>query len=241
MQMQKKYKEWCDLAKSKSRIRDVGGKRALFMSQLAKLWDIGAKDEDGVATIRENRLLTVSDKEKDIAFYADQQGMREAVMSGKDKICLQRSCFCCSDVVVAHIYPPVSGQRQTLIYWTICTLFITRTQARRQRGGGGGGRGAMPPRFSFLPPGFISCPPHGIFLGGRRCFFWPEKTLKFVISVRKSLRISATTFFFFFFFFWRSPAFGRKETLKFRPEKAFGNRRKPLAPKAGDAPARTTL
>ena len=39
-----------------------------------------------LATIRENRLLTVSGKEEDIAFYADQQGIREAVMSGKDKI-----------------------------------------------------------------------------------------------------------------------------------------------------------
>ena len=26
MRIQKKYKEWCDLAKSKSRTRDVGGK-----------------------------------------------------------------------------------------------------------------------------------------------------------------------------------------------------------------------
>ena len=120
----------------------------------------------------------------------------------------------------------------------------------------------MPPRFSFLPPQFISCPPHGIFFGGRSCFFWPETTLKFVISVRKSLQISAKTFFFgdhlilvgIFaisgrkslrisaktFFFWRSPAFGRKKTLKFRPEKAFGNRRKPLPPwsrEAGDATA----
>ena len=110
MRMQKKFKEWCDLAKSKSRIRDVGGKRALFVSELAKLWDIGAKD--AVATIREIRLLTVSDKKEDkedIAFYADQKGMREAVMSGKDKIFLQRSCFCCSAVVVAHIYPAVTG------------------------------------------------------------------------------------------------------------------------------------
>ena len=114
MRIQKKYKESCDLAKSKSRIRDVGEKRALFISELAKLWDIGAKD--GVATTRKNRLLTVSDKEEDIAFYADQQGMREAAMSGKDKIFLQRSCFCCSTVVVAHIYPPATGQRQTLTY-----------------------------------------------------------------------------------------------------------------------------
>ena len=28
-------------------------------------------------------------------------------------------------VVVAHIYPPVTGQRQMLTYWTIRTLFIT--------------------------------------------------------------------------------------------------------------------
>ena len=87
------------MAKSKSRIRDVGEKRALFISELAKLWDIGAKG--AVATIRENRLLTVSDKEEDLAFYADQQSMREAVMSSKDEIFLQRSCFCCSAVVVA--------------------------------------------------------------------------------------------------------------------------------------------
>ena len=94
MRIQKKYKEWFDLAKSKSRNRDVGGKRALFISELDKLWDIGAKND--VATIRENRLLTVSDKEEDIAVYADQQGIRKAVMSGKDKIFLQRSCCCCS-------------------------------------------------------------------------------------------------------------------------------------------------
>ena len=30
-------------------------------------------------------------------------------------------------VVVAHVYPPVTGQRQTLTCWTIRTLFITRT------------------------------------------------------------------------------------------------------------------
>ena len=30
-------------------------------------------------------------------------------------------------VVEAHIYPPVTGQRQTLTCWTIRTLFITRT------------------------------------------------------------------------------------------------------------------
>ena len=30
-------------------------------------------------------------------------------------------------VTIAHIYPPVTGQRQTLTYWTIRTLFITTT------------------------------------------------------------------------------------------------------------------
>ena len=30
-------------------------------------------------------------------------------------------------VVVAHIYPSVTRQRQTLTYWTIRTLFITTT------------------------------------------------------------------------------------------------------------------
>ena len=73
MRIQKKYKDWCDLAKSKSRVRDVGGKRALFISELDKLWDIVAKG--AVATIRENRLLAASDKEEDIVFSADQQGM----------------------------------------------------------------------------------------------------------------------------------------------------------------------
>ena len=76
MRIQKKYKEWCDLAKNKSRIRDVGEKSVLFISELAKLWDIGAKGAS--ATIRENRLLTFSDKKEDIAFYADQQSMNKA-------------------------------------------------------------------------------------------------------------------------------------------------------------------
>ena len=86
-------------------------------------------------------------------------------------------------------------------------------QARRQREAGG----QCPPIYFLFP--------HGIFLGGRSCFFWPEKTLKFVISVRKSLRISAKSFFFLeIICFWP------EKKLKFRPENAFGNRRKPLPP-----------
>ena len=59
---------------------------------------------------------------------------------------------------------------------------------------GGGQRGQCPPIFVFAPPSprFISCPPHGIFLGGKSCFFWPEKNVK--ISARKSLRKLAKTF-----------------------------------------------
>ena len=76
--------------------------------------------------------------------------------------------------------------------------------------------GAMTPRiFVFAPPDFFLAP-HGIFLGGRSWCFWAEKTLKFAISViicdtfffgdhlflvgkfmisaRKSLRLSAKTF-----------------------------------------------
>ena len=72
---------------------------------------------------------------------------------------------------------------------------IAGLQARRQRG-------AMPTRFSFLPPPIYFLPLYGIFLGGRSCFFWPEKTLNFVISVRKSLRILAKTFFLEITCFW---------------------------------------
>ena len=48
---------------------------------------------------------------------------------------------------------------------------LSRTQARRQRGG----RGGNAPLIFVFAPRFISCPHHGIFLGGRSCFFWPEK------------------------------------------------------------------
>ena len=67
------------------------------------------------------------------------------------------------------------------------------TRARRQRGS----RGAMPPRFSFLPPDFFLCPPRCFFGRKKLVFFGREKTLKFAILARKSLRISAKTFFFF--------------------------------------------
>ena len=74
----------------------------------------------------------------------------------------------------------------------LCAL-MSAPQARRQRGGAGG----------QCPPDFFLAFPRYFF--GRSCCFWVEKTLKFAISARKSIRISAKTFFF-----WRSPAFGRK-------------------------------
>ena len=77
--------------------------------------------------------------------------------------------------------------------------------------------GGNAPRFSFLPPPrFFSCP-HGIFLGGRSWCFWAEKTLKFAISARKSLRISAKTFFFSEIACFRSEnlCFGQKKPSHF--------------------------
>ena len=62
-------------------------------------------------------------------------------------------------------------------------------------------------------PRFFSCSPLGIFLGGRSWCFSAEKTLKFMILVRKSLR----DLFFFL-----------EITCIFRPEKAFGFRRRHL-------------
>ena len=50
--------------------------------------------------------------------------------------------------------------------------------------------GAMPP-----PPDFFLAP-HGIFLGGRSCCFWAEKTLKFAISPEKVFGFWRRTFFF---------------------------------------------
>ena len=92
----------------------------------------------------------------------------------------------------------------------ICFSTVVRTafQARRQI-------------FVFVPPIFFLAP-HRIFLGGRSCCYWAEKTLKFAISVRKSLRISAKTFFFLeITCFWL-------ENLRFRSEKAFEFRRRPF-------------
>ena len=78
-----------------------------------------------------------------------------------------------------------------LFYSGYCTTNFTgkdksTVQVRRQRGGN------APPIFVFAPPIFFA--PHGMFLGGRSWCFGAKKTLKFAISARKSLRISAKTF-----------------------------------------------
>lgn len=59
-------------------------KRANFLKDLDKLFDIGAND--AVEEIRTNRLLTVEAKGQDINFYLDQQTIRLGHMSGHDKV-----------------------------------------------------------------------------------------------------------------------------------------------------------
>ena len=52
-----------------------------------------------------------------------------------------------------------------------------------------------------VPPSRFRRPPSRFerwFVGRKSYCFWPEKLLKFLISARKSLRISAKTFFLFF-------------------------------------------
>ena len=56
--------------------------------------------------------------------------------------------------------------------------------------------GNAPPIFVFAPPIYF-LPPKVFFWEEEVGLYSPEKTLKFVISVTKSLRISAKTFFFF--------------------------------------------
>ena len=93
-------------------------------------------------------------------------------------------------------------------------LTVFSNQARRQRGG----RGAMPPRFTSCSLTVFFWEEEVVFLAGKNveiCDFRQKKPSDFGEDL----------------FFWRSPAFGRKKTLKFRPEKAFGNRQKPLPPR----------
>lgn len=79
------FSEWRSLQKNRSRTDDAWLKRKeSFESQLDTLFDIGADDAIGI--IQSSRLLSEKEKEIDIAFYKDQQGPRQATLSGKDKI-----------------------------------------------------------------------------------------------------------------------------------------------------------
>ena len=79
-----------------------------------------------------------------------------------------------------------------------------------------GGQGGNAPPIFFLPP-------NGIFLGGRSCCYWAEKTLKFAIL--EPLDFGEDLYLFIYFLeitcFW-------SENLRFRSEKAFGFRRRPF-------------
>ena len=109
----------------------------------------------------------------------------------------------------------------------------SRTSSRPGASPAGGQGGQCTPDFRFCPPPpnfFLA--PHGIFLEEVWCF-WAEKTLKFAISARKSLRILAKTLFFL-----DHLLFGRKIC-------DFGENLCPLililpprSREAGDAPAR---
>ena len=119
------------------------------------------------------------------------------------------------------------GLRLGLVIFVECLIVMSYYRAtiyqqninvtRRVASGGQGEH--CPPDFRFCPPPpdlFVA--PHGIFLGGKSCCFWPEKPFEFVISARKSLRISAKTFFF-----WRSPDFHWNFTLiQFRNNESLG-------------------
>ena len=77
--------------------------------------------------------------------------------------------------------------QQTINANVKCSLRLRRVAS--------GGGGQCYPIFVFAPPppppDFFLAPSHGIFLSW--CF-WAEKTLKFAILARKSLRILAKTF-----------------------------------------------
>ena len=72
-----------------------------------------------------------------------------------------------------------------------------------------------------MPPRFISCPSHGIFLGGRSFFLAGKNVVICDFRQKKPSDYGEDLFYLLL---------AGKKTLKFRPEKAFGNRRKPLPP-----------
>ena len=83
-QLTKIWNDWKVLNKSKTRRKDVGNKRDIFLGNVERLWDVGAVD--AIEVIQKDRLLSPDEKQKDIEFYHDQQTKRKATMAGKDKV-----------------------------------------------------------------------------------------------------------------------------------------------------------
>ena len=81
-QLKKKYDNWQQLCKNKTRSSDPGRKREIFAEALSKLWDIGASD--AIQTIQKNKMLSKERKAEDIFFYEEQQSARKGVIEGKD-------------------------------------------------------------------------------------------------------------------------------------------------------------
>ena len=83
-QLTKIWNNWKVLNKSKTRRKDVGNKRNIFLGNVERLCDVGAVD--AIEVIQKDRLLSPDEKQKDMEFYHDQQTKRKATMAGKDKV-----------------------------------------------------------------------------------------------------------------------------------------------------------
>ena len=82
----------------------------------------------------------------------------------------------------------------------------------------------MPARFSFLPPDLFLAP-HGIFWEEEVVFFLAGKNVGICDFRQKKPSDFGEDLFLEITCFWP------EKTLKFWPEKAFGNRLKPLPPR----------
>ena len=71
------------------------------------------------------KQLVRSDRKLTVRMIADELGLNRE--SGREILLHDLGMRKVVVFVVAHIYPPVTGKRQTLTCWTIRTLFITTT------------------------------------------------------------------------------------------------------------------
>ena len=126
-----------------------------------------------------------------------------------------------------------------LIFFTELGIDVAYTQARRQGGAGG----AMPPDFRFRPPDLFLAP-HGIFLGGRSCFFLAGKNVEICdFRQKKAFGFRRRPFFLEITWFWP------EKNVKISARNSLRNSAKTFAPpililpprsrEAGDAPAYT--